>query len=228
MRDTVALPTRSARVIGALQRLDPAADAAVIERHAGLIHVAMLDLLAARRGRGFDIGIDGGVYARPRSSPAGPARELRDLHRVCRKAVAGKISVKDWTAAWAAQPERIKRLWKPLLIETPDGRTIDRSTLAMSFEAEGFAMVAPKPEVVLPAIEREFAKTPQPKTRTRDADEAAAIAAIRAAYSALTGHTGGRVIREGKLVGRLITLRREIDAIFGTKLVAEKDSRRLR
>ena len=54
MRDTVTPPpTRSARVIDALQRLDagnldpdsgnPDVNSAVIEHHAGLIHVAMLE-----------------------------------------------------------------------------------------------------------------------------------------------------------------------------------------
>ena len=94
-----------------------------------------------------------------------------------------------------------RRLWKPRLIETAEGRSIDRSTLAMGFATEGFAMLAPKPEIVLPAIERELAKltaTPRPKARTRDAEEAAAIAAIRTAYRAITGHKGGRVIQRRK------------------------------
>ena len=105
MKDTVAPPpTRSARIVAALQRLDADAERpAVIEQHADLIHAAMLDLIAARRARGFDIGHDdGGAYARPRSSTVGPARELRDLRRICRKAIAGKISAQDWTTAWAA------------------------------------------------------------------------------------------------------------------------------
>jgi hypothetical protein len=38
----------------------------------------------------------------------------------------------------------------------------------------------------------------------------------------------GRVIRNGRLVGRLHSLGHEIDGIFGTKLYAVKDSRRHR
>ena len=83
----------------------------------------------------------------------GPARELTELAAKCRKAIAGKISIKDWTTVWAAQPERIKALWKPALVETAEGRTIDRGKLALGFEAEGIAMIAPKPEIVQPAIE---------------------------------------------------------------------------
>ena len=192
MRDAVTL-TRPARIVAALQRLD--GDAGVIERHAQLIHYAMLDHVAAQRARGHDIGRgDDRAYARPRSATAGPARELRDLRRACRNAITGKISREDWTTAWAAQPERIKALWKPLLIETGKGRSIDRSTLAAGFEVEGFAMLAPRPEIVLPAIERNLAQitaTPQPKTRTRNVEETAAIAAIRAAYRAITGHSAG-------------------------------------
>jgi hypothetical protein len=48
------------------------------------------------------------------------------------------------------------------------------------------------------------------------------------AYSELTGHKGGRVIADGRLAGRLFRLGREIDEIFGIKLFANKDSRRLR
>jgi hypothetical protein len=243
MRDAVTPPlTRSARVIAALQRLDADAgrldadtSATVIEHHAQIIHVAMLDLIVARRARGFDIGRDdSGAYARPRSKITGPARELRDLRPMCRKAVAGKLSAQDWTTTWAAQPVRIRRLvWKPLLVETPEGRSIDRSTLAMGFEAEGFAMLAPKPEVVLPAIERELAiakitATPGAKTRKPDGDAVEAKEAIRAAYRAITGNRGGRVIRNGRLAGRLAALGRNIDAIFGTRLYAVKDSTRLR
>jgi hypothetical protein len=230
MKDTVTPPIRAARVVAALQRLDHA-DMAVIERHAGLIHFAMLDLIAARRARGFDIGDNDGAHAWPRTSTVGPARELRDLDRLARKAIAGKISARQWTTAWAAQPERIKRLWKPKLIETPTGRSIDRSTLAMGFEAPGFIMLAPKPEVMLPAIKAELARitaTPSTKTRKPNADEAAAIEAIRAAYRAITGHKGARVIRRGRLAGNLFALGREIDSIFGTTLFAVKDSRRLR
>ena len=68
------------------------------------------------------------------------------------------------------------------LIETAEGRTIDSSTLAIGFESEGFSMLAPQPDVVLPAIEAELAKitaTPRSKSRTRDADKARATAAIR-------------------------------------------------
>jgi hypothetical protein len=70
--------------------------------------------------------------------------------------------------------------------------------------------------------------TPNAKLRKRNEEEHAAIAAIRHAYSELTGHKGGRVIADGRLAGRLFRLGREIDKIFDIKLFANKDSRRLR
>jgi hypothetical protein len=233
VRDTVTPPpTRSARIIAALQRLDGNADPVLIERHATLIHGAMLGLLAAYRARGFDIGRDSaGYYARPKTSTAGPARELAELAAKCRKAAAGKIGREAWATIWAAQPERIKALWKPKLIKTAEGRTIDRRTLALGFKAEGFATIAPKPEIVQAAIEAALKKitaASNKKTRRRNADEAEAIAAIRAAYQTITGHKGGRVISVGKLAGRLNRLGREIDGVFGTKLFSVKDSKRLR
>lgn len=233
MRDTVTPRTQLARVNAALQQINGAADAAEIEKHAVLIQGAMLNLITAYRACGFIIGGSDadGYHARPRTKTTGPARELTELAAKCRKAIAGKISLQDWTTVWAAQPERIKALWKPTLVETAEGRTIDRGKLALGFEVEGFAMIAPKPKVVQPAIEAAFGKitaTPNEKKRTRNVDEARAINVIRAAYRAVTGNQGGRVISEGKLVGRLIRLGHEIDGIFGTKLFAENDSRRLR
>jgi hypothetical protein len=207
----------------------------VLAPHALLIHRVMSDLVVEQRSRGFDVGVDddGTPFARPKSKTKGPARELYDLARTCRKAVAGKISLKGWTKEWAAQPERIKALWKP--VRNAD-RSIDRSQIAMSFithsdasEAKGnyYATVAPKPEIVLPVIEtasRKITANPNEKTRKSDKYEAYAIAAIRTAYRAITGNSGGRVIRNGRLAGKLVALRREIGSIFGTELFAVKDS----
>jgi hypothetical protein len=232
MTDALPTPPKLAGIIAALQRLDGDAGAAVIEHHADLIHIAMLNVIAADRARGHEIGSEAsGFYARPKVNTAGPARELTDLAAKCRKAIAGKISRENWTTVWAAQPDRIKALWKPTLIETAEGRTVDSNELGLGFEMDDFAILAPKPEIVRPAIEAALAKitaTPEPKTRKRNAAEVEAIKAIRAAYLAITGTDGGRVIREGKLTGRLVWLGREIDRIFQTKLFAETDSRRLR
>ena len=225
---------KSARINTALQRLGGDANPVLIKKHAGLIHGAMLDLIVAYRARGFEIGRgdDGGFYAQPKTSTAGPARELTELAAKCRKAVAGKISREDWTTLWAAQPERIKRLWKLTLIKTRAGRRrINRRTIAAGFEAEGYVMVAPRPEIVLPAIEAALVKiraAPNTKKRERDADEADAVAAIRNAYVAITGNKGSRVVARGRLAGRLHALRREFDGIFGTALSDVKDGKRFR
>jgi hypothetical protein len=233
--------TRLDYVVEALERLDENVDVAVLASHALLIHRVMSDLVAAQRSRGVDIGCDDKDIssARPRLKTVGLARELFDLARKCRKAVAGKISLNDWTTIWAAQPERVsprvRALWRPVR-----NRSIDLSQIARTFkthadpsEAKGdyFHTIVPKPEIALPLIEaalREITANPNAKTRKRDKYEADAIAATRAAYRAITGNTGGRVIRDGKLVGKLDRLRREVDCIFGTKLFAARDSRRFR
>jgi hypothetical protein len=220
--------SRSARVALALHRLG--AGPAIAERHADLIFLAMVEYVRAQT-HGFDIGEDAsGFYARPRSSTEGPARELRDLRRACRQAVRGKTSLQQWTTAWAATPQRIKRrLWKPRLIKTKqkrrrDGawirragirRDIDRNLLAPGFAAKGFVMLAPIPEIILPIIER--LKHPKLQTRQRDVEALAAIAAIKANYLEITGHHRGAG-----------TLGREVDGIFGTTLFASKSSSRLR
>ena len=151
--DTVV--TDGDRIIAALRRIDSKTDATLIKRHARLIHTAMIDQAVSQRlGKGFDVGVDNGTaYARPRLKTKGRFRELRDLLRACRQAIAGKISPEEWTTEWAALPPRIRDLWRPKLIETPQGRTVDRSTLALGFETPGYSMIAPKPETVLPMIE---------------------------------------------------------------------------
>jgi len=231
------LPPSLSKIIAALRRLDASVDAAMLNRHADLIHAAMLNLITSYRARGHLVGKDdsGGFYARPRNRTVGVARELEELAPKCRKAAAGKISLEGWITIWAAQPERIWMLWKRAMVEYTIGgirfRSIDRSTLAGSFEAHGYHMVAPKPELVLPEIEAALssaAAMPAAKTRKGNADEAAAIAAIRTAYREITGHEGGRVLFNGKLAGKFNRLGREIDGIFGTSLFAVKDSKRLR
>lgn len=98
----------------------------------------------------------------------------------------------------------------------------------------GLHTIAPKPEVVLPAIEAEVERlkaTPGSRRRQRTSNEEkdVAVKAVQAAYGALTGRLGGRVIgADGRPAGRLHRLGRDIDAIFGTRLFPEKDSRRLR
>ena len=223
--------TRLARIVRAIERLD--GEPALTEKHAPLINRVMHDLMVAYRSRGHDVGCDDGgtAYALPRSKTVGLVHELTDLAAKVRKAVAGKISLREWTTIWAAEPHRIRKLWKPKLIKTPEGRIIDRGTIAMSFGAPGYGIVVPKPEVVLPVIEAALAKitaSPRSKKRERDMDEAKAVAAIRAAYREITGHTGGRVIDKGNLAGRFVALGRDIDGIFGTALFAAKDSVRFR
>lgn len=227
MRDTVA--SRSQRLAATLHRLRDGADVALIDKHTDAINGAMLAVLSDRRARGFDIGEDeGGFYARPRSNTAGMRRELRDLIGKCRKAVGGKISVKDWAVIWAALPERTKALlWKK-----PSG-LLDPATIAIGFATERYQTLVPKPEVVLPTIEAELAKiatVPGSNIREPNEVEAEAIAAINAAFRQITGSDAGRVVRvkDGKAVGKRILFGREVDGIYGTGLFGAKDSRRFR
>jgi hypothetical protein len=226
------MPPKFERLIRALNRLD--GDPAVAEKHAQLIEWCMLKVAIPYSGHDIGSDDDGGFYARKRMKTAGLERELRDLGGKARKTVSRRLGVEEWMNAWAALPDRTKRLlWRPKLIQTAKSRTVDRDELAGSFSALGFHMIAPKPELVLPAVEIELERlkakpSAQRRKRQRDDAEHAAIEAIRAAYQELTGNKGGRVIRNGRLVGRLHSLGREIDDIFSTKLYTVKDSRRHR
>jgi hypothetical protein len=224
--------TKLAQLITSLSRLG--GDPGIAEQQAHQIFPLMIAVVTPTRG--YDIDDDGqDFHPHPLSQTAGLARELRDLGGKARKAAAGKLSKEAWMKAWAAVPDRTRRvLWRPKLIRTEEGRTIDRSTLSGSFSAPGLQTIVPKPELILPAIEAEIERlktisSVQRQRRVRDANERAAIEAIRSAYRGLTGYRGGRVIdNDGRLTGRLQRLGREIDGIFGTQLFAEKDSRRLR
>jgi hypothetical protein len=227
------MPSRLERLITVLSRLG--GDPIVAHKHAQVILWRMTVVATPSNGHDIGGGDDPGFHAHPRTSAAGLERELRDIGGRARKAVNRKLSIEAWMKAWAALPDRTKRLlWRPRLIQTTaKGRTVDRDQLAGSFSAPGYHMIVPKPELVLPAVEIELERLkPKPgaqrRKRQRDGAEHAAIEAIRAAYQELTGNKGGRVIRNGRLVGRLHSLGHEIDGIFGTKLYAVKDSRRHR
>jgi hypothetical protein len=230
----LVVPPRFARLTTALTRLG---NPAVAEQHAKIIFPLMIAVIAPTRG--YDIGgdDDNGFYAMPRTATTvGLGRELRDLRGKARKVASGKLGLRSWIDAWAALPTRTRhRLWRPRLIQTKEGRTIDGNMLAASFSAPGLHIVAPRPEVVLPAIDAELERIKktsgaQRRRRTPNEDEDTVIKAIRNAYRTLTGnkHKGGRVIHDNRLAGRFHRLGREIDEIFGTQLFPEKDSRRLR
>jgi hypothetical protein len=203
-------------------------DCAIAQKEAGHIHAIMLAL-----PRGHDIGQDeSGFYARPRQAkPPGPAKDFRDLAATARKAIRGKISREDWMREWAAQPRSVWRACRPFLLK-PETRSLDRSKLLGSFAAPGFAMVVPKPEAVLPALEvtleRRKIATGNKKQRKPDLTEHDLIAVVRSAYSALTGRRGGRVIRPDGGAGRLVRLGHEIDRLFGTRIFPTADSTRLK
>lgn len=231
-RHGLIMPSKLERVIAALSRLG--GDRAAAEKHAKRIQWCVLRVVTSSSGHDIGGDDDAGFHARPRTSTAGLGRELRDIGGRARKAVIGKLSVEAWMKAWAALPDRTMRLlWRPKLIQAAKSRTVDRDQLAGSFSAPGFHMIVPKPELVLPAVEIELERLKakpgaQRRKRQRDEAEHAATEAIRAAYQEVTGNKGGRVIRNGRLVGRLHSLGQEIDGIFGTKLYAVKDSRRHR
>jgi len=93
-------------------------------------------------------------------------------------------------------------------------------------------MVIPKADAVLPAVEVaiELLKRASGNKKQRKPDLAAheLIAAVRAAYSDLTGNRGGRAILPGGQVGREHRLGKGIDRIFGTSVYPKIDSSRLR
>ncbi|MGJ5180400.1 hypothetical protein ACQR16_24530 [Bradyrhizobium oligotrophicum] len=244
MTDAAPHPPRLENVLVALRALCHDADLALIERHALNITGKFLSLLASKQARGYDIGSDSGKpFARPRvTKPLGLRRELEELLPKARRARHGKIGPEEWATIWGAQPARIKAIWMPAFFEylgiDPDCthvlhkcRSIDRRTVSLGFDAPGYSMISPKPEIVLPMLEAELSAmkaAPKSKERCGDSDEDDALDAVCDAYSAITGHKGGRVIsRLGKLDGRLFELGREIDRTFGTDLF-KGDGRRFR
>jgi hypothetical protein len=211
-----------------VELLSQLGDRAIAEKEARRIHAAMLAL-----SRGHDIGQDeNGFYARPRrTKPAGPAKEIRDLAATARKAIRGKISREDWMREWAAQPRSVWRACRPFLAE-PETRSLDTAKLLGNFSAPEFAVVVPKPEVVLPALEvaLELTKiaTGNKKQRKPDLTAREVIEAVQSAYGALTRKRGGRAIPPSGQPGRLVRLGRDIDRLFGTKIFPKIDSTRLK
>jgi hypothetical protein len=211
-----------------VELLSQLGDRAVAEKHARRIHAAVPAL-----SRGYDIGRDqGGFYARPRhTKPEGPAKELHHLAAAARKAIRGEISREDWMDEWAAQPRSVWRFCKPLLMN-PKTRSLDKAKMLGNYSAPGFTVVVPKAEAVLPAIEVaiERLKISTGNKRQRKPHLAAydLIAVVRAAYSALTGHRGGRANLPSGLAGKELRLGKGIDKICGTKVFPNVDSSRLR
>jgi hypothetical protein len=135
-------PPNLTRLIAALTRLG---DRAAAERQASTIYPIINAVVFQKHSRGHDIGRDArGFYARPRTSTAGPARELRDLCVAANKAIAGRCDKEDWITAWAAVPDRTQhRLWGSPLIQ--------KTRLFGSFSAPGYLTNVPRPDDALPA-----------------------------------------------------------------------------
>jgi len=215
-------------------------DRSIAEPWARKIHAVMI-----ANTQGYDIGrnAEEGFYARPRrAKPVGPAKQLRDLAAIARKAVRRKISTEDWMDAWAAQPRSVWRVCKPFLL-VPGTPSLDPTRLLGNFElrdpepdeedhAPKFTIIIPKPEAVLPALEVELEHlklaTGNKKQRKPDMTAHEVIEVVQSAYVALTGKRGGRAILPSGKPGRLVRLGRDIDRLFGTKIFPKIDSRRLR
>jgi hypothetical protein len=218
-------------------------DRAAAEKHARHIHAAVL-----AASRGHDIGQeDIGYFARARHTKSpGPAKEFRDLASMARKAIRGKIGQEDWIREWASRPPSVWRACRPFLLER-NSRALDRTKL-LGFSVPGtetdvpsaeteppapiFTTIVPKPAAVLPALEIavELGRIATGNKKQRKPDLAAydVIAAVRSAYSALTGRRGGRAILESGLPGRHLRLGHDIDRLFGTNFFPPIDSVRLR
>ncbi|WP_299721022.1 hypothetical protein [Tardiphaga sp.] len=189
-----------------------------------IICVAMLAL-----ARGHDIGKDShGYFARPRKRAYGPARQLRDIARMAKKAIAGKkVDSKKWRTAWVALSLAVRQVWKPL-VKTNRGWRLDRSTI-LTYRSPGFTTVIPKPEYVLPDIVAELArrtKEGRSKIRRPGEPEHAAIRSVQTAYQTLTGKSGRRTVRDGRRTGPYHRFCLEIDQIFGTTLFTKRDGGR--
>jgi len=189
---------------------------------ADTIHPAMLEVLVESTSRGHEIGSFGtAFYARARTKPRGPARDLRDLQRAACKAITRALSPDpDWIDAWARIPAKTRRLIQlPKRVLTKDGRAIDY----MGFSAPGFSIIAPGPALALPRIEaalRAQEKTPGSRRRTSNQVEDHARALIWRAFQAGDG--------AGVRTTAFLEFGRTVDAIYGTALFAAKDGRHLR
>lgn len=196
-------------------------------KHARRIHAAVL-----AASRGHDIGQDEtGYYARAQHSKSlGPSKEFRDLARLARKAVRGKISQEDWTREWAARPPSVWRACRPFLLKR-GSRKLDRKKL-LGFSAPGFTTVVPKPDAALLALKGalELGGNVSGNKKQRKPDQAAVdvIAAVQSAYSALTEFRGARAILSNGRPSRVLRLGHEIDRLFRTRFFPASDSVRLR
>ena len=206
----------------------------IAARQAMIVYATMM-----RLARGYHIGREYNSarnqdeffsLPRARQKKKGPAKELRDFYSAARKAAAQKMNAEEWMNVWAAQHPSTWRLCRPALFK--DGsRSVDPQKLLGHFSAPGHTIAVPKPEIILPALKAELARlaaTPNPKTRKRDPREAEAVAVVGEAYEKMTGEKPNRRFKDAKLSGQFKDLCDEIDHIFGTKLFADSDSRRLR
>lgn len=191
---------------------------------AEFIHLAMLDVAVEATGEGREIGVDVVYYERPRKKAAGPARDLRDLARVGRKVIAGKLHWHAWVTAWAKLPEKTRQLiWRPKLIQTKRGRTLDRKEL-LGFSASRFVMVAPKPEIAMPGVKAALQRIkaiPGSKRRQPNQAEDRARATIWRAFQAGS-------IRGGVRSRPFLEFASTIDRIYEADLFDVKDGRHLR
>ena len=207
------------------------AEATAVVRHIGgdpaeaePIHRAMLNVMVEATGKGHEIGSDVVYYARPRKKAAGAARDLRDLARVGRQVVAGKLPWQDWVTAWVKVPEKTRQLvWRPRLVQTKESRMIDPEQL-LRYSAIGFVTHAPKPEIVMPGVEialKRMKTAPGSKRRLPNEAKDYARETIWRAFQ--TGSVGGGV--RGRA---FVEFGRAIDRIYGTDLFDAEDGRHLR
>lgn len=141
-------------------------------------------------------------------SRGGPARELRDLSAAARRAIA-RNDAAGWAHAWAKVSSRTRWLVWQEHLTTPDAAT-----------AQVAIAVAVKRLSSIPASER--------RRRTRSRVEKDAVGSIKLAFWELSDRRPRRVVRDGKIIGPLAELCREIDQIFGTRLFSGTDCWRLR
>jgi hypothetical protein len=197
---------------------------------AELIHKAMVDLMVEQLSRGHEIG-DNVVayYARPRTKQSGTLRDLIDLYRVGRKVLTGERPWQDWVTACVRVPDKTRQLfWRPRLVQTKKGKTIDRKEL-LGFGVPEFQTVVPKPEIAMPGIEaalKRLKAAPGSKHRKPDAVKQAAMNTIWRAFQTIPGSS------KSPRSPRYLEFGQAVDKIYDTDLfdvkVAGRRFRRLR
>ncbi|APG06978.1 hypothetical protein BKD09_01430 [Bradyrhizobium japonicum] len=202
-------------------------DRGIAEQEALNLRAAML---AQSDGYLLSEGEDG-LRAEPQQPRSGSVgKDLRRLATVARRTRRGQISRKDWAHTWAAQSRSVRRACRPYLLRE-GSRSLDPGKLLPNIYADGVNILIPAPEAILDAIDAFLQIDAAERQRHRhDPGARIVMTALRTAYTALTGKPArgrGRGV-DGEQPSAFIQFGRKVEALFGTHVLPNADSTRLR